>query len=80
MTYNINRRDDQSINPPSFTALVARLPDSEVWQHYDCGRRGTFPRLLLKIFALRVTFLQSGACVLGLVGFLRHPTETAPTP
>src|SRR5437870_4734151 len=64
--YNLHRQVDQSIILTSFTGLVDALPARDVWHHYRCGRRGTDPRLILKLLAVRFLFRVSGARALGL--------------
>jgi hypothetical protein len=78
LTYNINRQIDQSIILTSFTALVDGLTEQEVWQHYTEGRRGTCPRLVLKILAVRFLFQQSAARALGITDLLRGPLNISP--
>lgn len=73
MAYNINRQIDQSIILTRFTALVDGLTQDEVWRHYEEGRRGTCPRLVLKLLAVRFLFRLSAARALGIADLLRSP-------
>lgn len=71
--YNTHRQLDQSIILTHFVALVDALRDNDVWAHYKTGRRGTCPRLVLKILAVRFLFRVSSARALGLADILRRP-------
>lgn len=71
MQYNLHRQVDQSIILADFTALLDALPDEEVWAHHHRGRRGTDPRLVLKLLAVRFLFGLSSARTLGIAELLR---------
>lgn len=71
--YNVNRQVDQSIILTSFTAMVDGLSQTDVWKHYTEGRRGTCPRLVLKLLAVRFLFQLSSARALGIADLLRSP-------
>lgn len=78
LTYNLHRQVDQAIILTSLVTLVDGLSDANVWQHHRRGRRGTNPRLILKILAVRFLFRVSAARTLGLVDLLRQPLNIAP--
>jgi len=72
MQYNLHRQIDQSIVLADFTTLLDALPDEEVWAHHHLGRKGTDPRLVLKLLAVRFLFGLSSARTLGMADLLRH--------
>lgn len=51
--------------------MVDVLTDAEVWWHYVEGRRGTCPRLVLKLLVVRFLFRLSAARALGIAELLR---------
>lgn len=71
--YNLNRQVDHSIILAAFTSLVDGLTEEEVWAHHARGRRGTSPRLILKLLAVRFLFGLSSARALGIAELLRAP-------